>query len=337
MAQFRNLVFEGGGVKGIAYGGALKALDDRNILPEVRRVAGTSAGAITAALLAIGCRSDEVADIISSTSFLKFMDDSFGVIRDANRLINEFGWYKGAVFADWMKKLLYTFSNSTNLTFAELHERAQKNPERYKDLFVIGTNLSMQMSTVYSFEETPDTPIWQAVRISMSIPLFFAAVLAEESIHVDGGVTWNYPIDLFDDRKYLEPDSNAFSIPKYTRYNEEHVYNKETLGFRLATKDEIGAEKNSWRRPPVAIDSISDYIRVFLGFVLDMANNVHLHKNDWHRTIFVDTEGVRTTDFDIKQADIDMLLRNGRKGVDEYFAWFNDPSTIEVPLNRITD
>ncbi len=47
MSQFRNLVFEGGGVKGIAYAGAIGVLEDKEILPDIRRVAGTSAGAIS--------------------------------------------------------------------------------------------------------------------------------------------------------------------------------------------------------------------------------------------------------------------------------------------------
>ena len=47
MSQFRNLVFEGGGVKGIAYAGAVAVLEDKGILPGIRRVAGTSAGAIS--------------------------------------------------------------------------------------------------------------------------------------------------------------------------------------------------------------------------------------------------------------------------------------------------
>jgi len=54
MAQFKNLVFEGGGVKGIAYAGATKVLDEKNMLNSLVRVAGTSAGAITAALLSVG-------------------------------------------------------------------------------------------------------------------------------------------------------------------------------------------------------------------------------------------------------------------------------------------
>ena len=52
--HFRNLVFEGGGVKGIAYIGAMKVLKDEGILQNITRVGGTSAGAINAALFALG-------------------------------------------------------------------------------------------------------------------------------------------------------------------------------------------------------------------------------------------------------------------------------------------
>jgi NTE family protein len=43
---FTNLVFEGGGVKGVAYGGVLEVLDQQGILDQIQNVAGTSAGAI---------------------------------------------------------------------------------------------------------------------------------------------------------------------------------------------------------------------------------------------------------------------------------------------------
>jgi len=52
--QFRNLVFEGGGVKGIAYVGTMQVLAQRGALTDIRRVGGTSAGAINALILALG-------------------------------------------------------------------------------------------------------------------------------------------------------------------------------------------------------------------------------------------------------------------------------------------
>ena len=95
---FRNLVFEGGGVKGIAYCGALGVLDERGILSRIRRVGGASAGAINATLLALGCTVDEVREVLSRLDFNKFKDDDFGIIRDAKRLLRNFSWHKGYFF-----------------------------------------------------------------------------------------------------------------------------------------------------------------------------------------------------------------------------------------------
>lgn len=76
MAQypFKNLVFKGGGVKGIAYVGALKALENAGILPEITGFAGTSAGAITAALASCKISSDALNTFLSSTNYNDFKD-----------------------------------------------------------------------------------------------------------------------------------------------------------------------------------------------------------------------------------------------------------------------
>ena len=94
-AQFRNLVFEGGGVKGIAYVGAMQVLAERGLLNDIRRVGGTSAGAINALIFALGYDLAEQQGILRSTDFGKFMDDSFGFIRDVWRLTTKFGWHRG--------------------------------------------------------------------------------------------------------------------------------------------------------------------------------------------------------------------------------------------------
>jgi NTE family protein len=339
MSQFRNLVFEGGGVKGIAYAGALELLEtgDDPVLPDIRRVAGTSAGAITATLMALGAAAKEIADIVGGTHFRDFMDDSFGVVRDVNRLVEHYGWFKGDAFSDWMRKQVHVLCGNSDITFAELEAKARQARSKMKELFVVGTSLTMQMPMVYSAETTPNFPIWEATRISMSIPLFFAAVAKSKQILVDGGVTWNYPLDLFDDKKFVDPaDSWKPKPPNYpTTYDENHIYNKQTLGFRVDTQDEIRAEKESWKLPPAKIDDFVDYLKVLVGYMGDMANKMHLHDNDWHRTIAIDAAGVRSTQFDLSEDKVAMLVKNGRKAATDYFAWFKDPSSNPLPLNRV--
>ena len=70
----RYLVFKGGGPKGYAYFGALKALEKKSALSKVRKMAGTSAGAITAALLAVGYTRGELFGIMENLDFEVFFD-----------------------------------------------------------------------------------------------------------------------------------------------------------------------------------------------------------------------------------------------------------------------
>jgi len=331
--QFKNLVFEGGGVKGIAYAGAIKVLEKKGVMPGVVRVAGTSAGAITAVLLALGASAKEIEQIVGGTNFRNFMDDSWGAIRDVSRLTHDYGWFKGDAFSDWMKKQVYYFSGNTELTFGGLRELAETN-KKLRQLYMVGSNLSLQLPEIYSAEQTPHMPIWQAARISMSIPLFFAAMKnATDNVLVDGGVTWNYPLDMFDLERYLV-DKAAFGAVAYpTKYGNDQIYNKETLGFRVDTKDEIEAEKEGWKLLPQPIESLVDYLKVLVGFMNDMANKLHLHENDWHRTVFLDAMGVRTTDFSLSQNQVNSLLQSGTNNTDAYLAWFTDQAN--APLNRI--
>jgi NTE family protein len=88
---FKNLIFEGGGVKGIAYVGAMEVLKAKGILKNIKRVGGTSAGAINALLFGLNFSNSETMQILSSLNFNNFLDDSWGYIRDSKRLINEFG------------------------------------------------------------------------------------------------------------------------------------------------------------------------------------------------------------------------------------------------------
>lgn len=335
MAQFRTLVFEGGGVKGIAYAGALKQLENEGILPEVTRVAGTSAGAIVAALIALGASSDQVAKAVGDTSFASFMDDSFGLIRDTDRLVRDYGWYKGDEFVHWMRDRVGELTGNPNYTFGNLWTDVQNGTKpRFRKLYVNGSNLNRQETITYS-GMTPTVSIADGVRVSMSIPLFFVAQRDKDhNVLVDGGVTWNYPIDMFDysrfvsDPAHSSPSPIVVSVPDY-------VYNKEVLGLRVDTNREIQAAKYTFQLPPVNITNFIDYAKCLVGYMGALANRMHLHDNDWHRTIFIDASGVGTTEFKLTNAKRDMLIRNGQQGVIDYFKWFRDPTAVPAPLNRV--
>lgn len=340
--QFRNLVFEGGGVKGIAYVGAMKVLEQRGALAHIRRVGGTSAGAINALIYALGFSIAEQKHLLSSTDFKKFMDDSLGVIRDVRRLAREFGWHRGDFVATWLGELVERKLGRPDATFRDLVDAG------HPDLYVIGTNLSTGWAEVFSAERHGDMPLARAVRISMSIPLFFAAVRhgARDEVYVDGGVVLNYPVKLFDREKYVDLPDEAYAAARTGYYNREnarfaleqpgrspYVYNRQTLGLRLDTREEIALFR--YDEPPRGrpITKFTDYARALLGALLKVQENQHLHGDDWHRTLYIDTLDVETTDFDLNDEKKRALLESGIACAETYFRWFEDPA--EAPANRV--
>ncbi len=326
---FRNLIFEGGGVKGIAYAGAMKILEENQILQRIKRVGGTSAGAINAVLFAAGYSNDETGDILKKLDFNDFKDESWGILRDMNRLREEYGWYKGDYFREWIGELLKKKTGHSDATFKTLKEVTGK------DLFVYATNISTHFGEVYSIEHTPRMRVADAVRRSMSIPLFFRAIRDDrEDVFVDGGVLNNYPIKLFDREKYLEDHSLKRVPDYYKKVNESfiktapdsspYVYNKETLGFRLDSGKEIAVFRDGQEPQHNKIEHFLDYTIQLIETILDAQDSRHLHSDDWHRTIYINTLGVKTTEFDLSDDRKNDLIKSGNDATVKYLKWWND-------------
>lgn len=320
---FKNLVFEGGGVKGIAYGGALKVLDELQLLDSIERVAGTSAGAINATLMALHVSTDEISKIIAQTDFRSFEDHSKFFPTNIYRVIKKFGWNKGDAFLDWIGHLIYQKAGTKDFTFGDLQEEIiGGNTKGFRFLYMGATNLTQQKRIVFSHEEEKykKLPIREAVRMSMSIPLFFEAYPYQADYMVDGGVSYNYPINLFDKKEYLFKMENC---KKIDNGDPSRIINYETLGFRLDSTEVISYAQRNWAIPPEKITGIKTYAGALLNFLMEMANKVHLNPDDWNRTIFIDTKDVKTTDFKLPQTKIDELIKSGEDCVHHYFEWRN--------------
>ena len=321
--NFTNLVFEGGGVKGIAYGGALEILDRLGILKNITRVAGTSAGAISAALLAIGYTYKEVSDIIAGTNFASFEDGGW-IGSKVQRLFSRYGIHRGDKFKQFLQEKIREKTGSTHFTFKNLFQQIQAGNTNFRYLYVVSTNLTGQKYQIFSHEDGhfPDTAICDAVRMSMSIPMYFQSVPFNNEIMADGGVSYNYAVNIFDQKKYLANPANG--DPRYYSNKADLVFNYETLGFRLDSTEVINYCKKNWALPPVKINNLNQYVSALVGFMMEMANKGHLDESDWNRTIFIDTLDVKTTDFDLSQAKINALVANGKTGVEKYFQWRDD-------------
>lgn len=83
-----NGVFKGGGPKGIAFVGVQRFLEQKRILNDVTRIAGTSAGAINATLVALGYTSNQMEQILGATNLKDFLDHPY---RDEQELLSALG------------------------------------------------------------------------------------------------------------------------------------------------------------------------------------------------------------------------------------------------------
>lgn len=186
MKQYHTLIFEGGGVRGYSYAEALKALEEKKIinLQEITTLVGSSAGAITAALLACGATPDRLQEFLE-VNFNIFQDDKIGWMRDTWNLWRHWGYCEGKTFVAWFKECLWDLFRKRELTFRQLRQFTGKK------LIVTASNFSTGKLQLFTPEATPDVPIWLAVRASMAIPLFFRPVQYEGDWLWDGGALAN--------------------------------------------------------------------------------------------------------------------------------------------------
>lgn len=284
--MIKNLVLEGGGVKGVAYSGVFASLQSRRKLSDIENVLGVSAGAIAAVFLAIGMTSNEIEYALREIEFDSFKDDSFGVLRDLYRFIFRYGKNKGDFFTLWLEDIIEAYTGDRNCTFQDL-----ANVPNSKNLFVAATSVEKGEQVVFCKDTSPDLSISKAVRMSMSIPFFFVPVEYDNDLYVDGGVLNNFPINFFD-RKYKA---------------------EETLGVRLDTTNEINKIKDYKHK------NIAQYSTSLFNIIYNNLQNKHISKRDWAKTIVVDCGETSATDFGLTNSEKEKLVQSGWEATMEFF------------------
>lgn len=285
---FRNLAFEGGGVWGVAYGGAMAALEEAGALELIERVAGTSAGAIAALAVALRFDALRIRKILRDLQFDQFLADASPL-----NFAERFGWYSTGPMQRWFEALIRdaspNFPNSEDFTgqetFADLRRAG------CRDLVVFATNLNRRRSTAFSAAETPAVRVVDALRASVAIPGFFQAVELTVNgdgphIYVDGGVLINYPIMAFDQGR---PE-------------------KRTIGFKFRKP---GQAQNA---PPAELQygQVREWARLLYDTLTNERNEL-LRRSPVYlqRTTFIDVGDVSPIDFDLDDWRKNLLMESG--------------------------
>ncbi|XP_055864211.1 uncharacterized protein LOC106069171 isoform X2 [Biomphalaria glabrata] len=243
---FENLIFEGGGNKGLAYVGSIRCLEELGLMKQIKRVAGSSAGAITAALVALGYNSRDIEDFLSDNIEEVFLDHSCGYLSLLPNLLRRFGWNPGKAIYKWFGDKIQKKSAEKNpdMTFYDLYK------ERNMELCVVVTNLNQMRAEYCHIKTTPDMPIREALRMSMAIPGIFSARVydnhGQKDTYVDGGVLCNYPIHCYDgwylsltpEDSFLQKMTPLKDLPYIMSRRFEQI-NEKSLGFLLYDDTEM--------------------------------------------------------------------------------------------------
>lgn len=325
--EYKNLVFEGGGIRGLAYAGTIKVLEEKQILSQIENCAGTSAGAIAALLLSLDYSAKEIDSILSSLQFQKFNDGKGGLAGKYKRIRHYYGLYEGKKLESWLASVVASRTGDPQLSFQALHTLRLQQPQ-FKDFYCTGTNLNKQETQVFSRFTTPDMPIATAVRISIAIPFYYEPVFLDSNYNrilkpeahkeyqvlVDGGIMANYPITLFD--TCLDNCQKPLSCQHLSR-------NHQTLGIKLERPEQIASDlSGNGHTAPFEIKQFTQYTWAFSNLVMETLNK--RDKREWEkgRSILVSDGHLSPRVRKLKKSEKELLLRNGIEGA---LTFFNKP------------
>jgi NTE family protein len=308
-----DLVFEGGGVKGIGLAGAFSLLEERGY--RAQNVAGTSAGAITAALVAAAYTAAELREIVFSLDFRQFEDPRWYVKTKAGMGFNVWrqqGIYRGDVFYEWMKEKL---AAKNVHTFADL-TTGYDDPRWDSRLQVIVSDVSSRLLLVLPRDaavlgyDPGELEVAKAVRMSMSIPIFFEPVRVQnaktnhEHLLVDGGMLSNFPVWLFDCDTSAIPDWPTFGL----------------LLVEPSPKHPITERLPQPQRGPRGARGLYELITAMVHTMTEAHDRMYLEQDTFARTIGIPTLGIGTTEFEITEERKEKLYASGRDAAAKFLA-----------------
>ncbi len=219
-----------------------------------------------------------------------------GATRDA---INE---YLEKQYQQLLEK--YYISDVGAINFEQIEKLRKDFPSLgFKELFITGTRLSNATLKVFSAESDPNMSVVDAVRITMSFPFAFEPVLYQGEYYADGGIASNYPMDIFNQERFLTHGVNDAKV------------NPCTLGLLIDSNSEI---QSRWG----AKGKIKEKLKP-LSFAKKIIKGLHSRANDLKNLYSINSiqifdNDLDTLNFDLSQGNIAKLISSGRSALQDY-------------------
>ena len=320
MTKFCDAVFEGGGVKGIGLVGGVCGIEAAGYSFE--NVAGTSAGAIVASLLGVGYTGTEIKKEMLKLDFNKIQGKDcltwLGMPGKAVKLALKNGVYNAVYLEKWLEGL---YKRKGKTCFGDIRTPGTSN-DKYKYRFqAVASDLSDNRMLILPrdltiFGMNPDQfSISRAVRMSMSIPLFYEPyiltdIYGRKHVIVDGGLLSNYPMWLLDNQNSNQPYP-TFGLKFSTSSTREELYDDDYH----------------------TVHRLSGFMKAMIRTSLDAHDKFYISnsRGDFQRTILISPvimingkqKSVSTVYFDIKIEEQEALFCNGFKAAQEFLRNWN--------------
>jgi predicted acylesterase/phospholipase RssA len=292
--SFSNLALSGGALRGLSYIGVIRAFEELNILKYFKNIIGTSVGSFFGLMIALGYTSKQLEKL-----FMRIETDQLMDINTDNifSIFETFGFDTGKKIEDFIKILIKKKVDNPNITMKELYEKTHIN------LIFTAVNLDKNKIEYLDHITYPDLPVYLAVRMSCSIPIYYNVVKYNEQHYIDGGILMNYPIEYFK--------------------NEIN----DTIG--ICTRDTASINKE--------INRLDNYITRILSLMFFQINHLsyELYRPN---TVFIETPNTNFIDTHISLENKIFLIEEGYKKciewIDNYlgYEYFTEDKIKEITL-----
>lgn len=284
--MYELIVLSGGGVKGIALVGGLKAIwemeKEIDAYEGLKCIVGSSVGSLIGFLIVVGVRPDELGEWLMKINFEDYLRPEIELMLERYGL-DDFGGMFSLINNFIREKLigLGLEKDLSELTFRELYERTGK------ELIMTVSNLTRGRSEFWSYETTPEYKIIDGLRASMCFPVMFCPPRINGDLYIDGGALVPFPIRIIE------------SKPEYEN---------SRIGLFLG-KDRVGQRKE--------FDNFFEYLMESVSIVYQRFSEIEYEKfRDYCCRISI--EDVHPMEFDLSDEKKRELYETGYKIISKY-------------------
>jgi NTE family protein len=240
-----GVVLSGGGAKGLAHVGVLKALEENEI--PIDYIVGTSMGGVVGGCYAAGMSPQQIEEIFLSPNFLDWMSGRLekGYNYYYNKNDDHPSFLKINLSLDSLRNLSLNSSlaNDLSLNFALAEKLAQPSAiarNNFDSLFiplrVVAADIFTQSEVILKKGVLSD-----ALRATHTVPFFYNPIKVDNRYLFDGGVYNNFPVDIA--QKEFDPDviigcNVSSKIYKEYPYDQDDKLIFKSLLFMMLDKSD---------------------------------------------------------------------------------------------------